>query len=180
MDNHPEKLEFEIDREGLRRSLRAGFLIAWGSLFGLMMILVVLFAVPRGLEAGLSSGLKVFAWGTVSTALISSIGYFGFTVRTLQRAVQAVSLKVDGPYLLVQSYDIGSRSWHDRKLHFKSIVDYGIMEDSHMRRYGVKALKLTTLSGGISSNVLVPAVRNCHQVRDLLAEIDLERENHGT
>jgi hypothetical protein len=56
-------------------------------------------------------------------------------------------------------------------------VDYGIMENSNMRRFGIQALKLTTLSGGLSSDVVVPAVRNCQQVRDLLSEIDLAREN---
>lgn len=180
MDNHPEKLEFEIDREGLRRSLKAGFLAAWGILFGFSMFLGGMMALSNGQRTGLASGLTILAEWTAVTVFLIFAGYIIFTRRTLIRAVEAVSLKVDGPYLLVQTYEVATRSWHDRKLHFKSIVDYGIMEDSHMRRYGVKALKLTTLSGGMSSNVLVPAVRNCHQVRDLLAEIDLARENHGS
>ncbi len=177
MDNHPEKLEFEIDREGLRRSLRAGFLIAWGVLFGFSMFLGGMVALSNGQDAGIALGLKILAYWTAGTVVVIFAGYFMFTRRTLNRAVQAISMKVDGPYLLVQTYVVPSRSWHDRKLHFKSIVDYGIIEDSNMRRYGIKALKLTTLAGGMSSDVIVPAVRNCQQVRDLLSAIDLAREN---
>jgi hypothetical protein len=177
MDSHPDKIEFEIDREGLRRSLRASFLTAWAGLGGFLMFFCGALAISRGQDAGLSSGLKLLTLCAVGTAAILFVGYFTLTRRTLNRCVDAVSLKVDGPYLLVHTYEVGSRSWHDRKLHFKSIVDYGIFENSNMRRYGVKALKLTTMAGGLSSDVIIPAVRNCQQVRDLLSEIDHAREN---
>lgn len=177
MDTHQDKIEFEIDRDGLRRSLKAGYLTAWAILFAVMMLPGGLIGLTRGLEAGTLSGLKCLAYWAAGAAAICYMGYFTGTRKTLNRRVEAVSLKVDGPYLLVQTYELPGGSWHDRKLHFKSIVDYGIVEDSNMRRHGIQSLNLTTLAGGKSSEVIVPAVRNCQQVRDLLSEIDLAREN---
>ena len=161
METHPDKIEFEIDREGLRRSLRANSLTAWKALFGFSMFMGGMVELSYGQNAGMPAGLKFFACWVACTVAIISVGYFTLTRRTLIRAVDATHLKVDGSYLLVQTYDVASRSWHDRKLHFKSIVDYGIFENSNMRRYGVKALKLTTMAGGLSSDVIIPAVRNC-------------------
>jgi hypothetical protein len=81
-----------------------------------------------------------------------------------------------GPYLLVRTYDLLSGQWHDRKLHFKIIVDYDIVEDTWMRRYGIQSLRLSTLAGGMSS-IIIPAVKDCRKTRDLLNEIDHAREN---
>jgi len=180
MENHPDKIEFEIDREGLRRSLKAGYLTAWAALFAVFMLPGGMIALARGQDAGFPSGLKFLACWAAGTAVISCVGYFTSFRETLRRRVEAVSLKVDGPYLLIRTYELPSASWHDRKLHFKSIVDYGIVENSNMRRHGIQSLKLTTLAGGSSSDVIVPAVRNCQQVRDLLSEIDHARENDGS
>lgn len=177
MDNHPDKIEFEIDREGLRRSLRVTFLVGWAVLFAFLTIFGGVGAMARVQDVGISSGLKFFAYWTAGTTAFSCVGYFAFTRRTLNRCVNSVSLKVDGPYLLVHYYEAATRSWHDRKFHFKSIVDYGIIETSTMRRHGIQSLNLTTVAGGRSSDVVVPAVRNCVQVRDLLSEIDHAREN---
>lgn len=177
MDTHPEKIEFEIDRDGLRRSLRAGYRTAWAIFFAVMMMPGGMVALARGLEGGISSGLRCLAYWIAGAGAICCAGYFAGSRKTLNRRVETVSLKVEGPYLLVQSYEVPNGSWHDRKLHFKSIVDYGIIEDSNMRRHGIQSLNLTTLAGGKSSDILIPAVRNCEQVRDLLSEIDHAREN---
>jgi hypothetical protein len=58
MDTHPDKIEFKIDREGLRRSLRASFLTTWAVLFGLFMVLGGMVALSNGQHAGIASGLK--------------------------------------------------------------------------------------------------------------------------
>lgn len=177
MDIHPDKIEFEIDREGFLRSLRVTFLIGWAVLFAFLMLFGGLAAMGRVKNVNVSSGLKFLAYWTTGVATFSCAGYFAFTRRTLNRCVNSVSLKVDGPYLLVHYYEAATRSWHDRKFHFKSIVDYGIIESSNMRRHGIQALNLTTVAGGRSSDVVIPAVKDCEKVRDLLTEIDQAREN---
>jgi hypothetical protein len=177
MDTHPPKMEFEIDRDGLRRSLISEYLLLMALFAGFLMFIGLMIALGRAGNLGIASGVTFLACWITGLIALFSWRYFVFTRKTLGHGLDSISLKVDGPYLLVQTYDVLNGSWHDRKLHFKSIVDYGIHENSKMRRFGIQALKLTTLAGGASSDVIVPAVRNCRQVRDLLSEIDHAREN---
>ena len=65
----------------------------------------------------------------------------------------------------------------DRKLHFRSIVDYATTQDSLMRRFGIHALQMATTAGGQNTNLIIPGVKDCLRVRDLLADIDRQREN---
>jgi hypothetical protein len=46
-----------------------------------------------------------------------------------------------------------------------------------MRYFGIHALRMTTTGGGQNANVIVPGVKDCLRVRDLLADIDRLREN---
>ena len=67
---------------------------------------------------------------------------------------------------IIPAIDLINGQWHDRKLHFKVVVDYDIIEDDWMRRYQIQYLRLNTLSGGMASAIVIPAVKDCEKVRD--------------
>ena len=64
----------------------------------------------------------------------------------------------------------------DRKLHFRSIVDYAAVDDILMRRFGLMALRMNTTGGGLDSTINLIGIKDCLKVRDMLAEIDSIRE----
>jgi hypothetical protein len=176
MDNYPETIEFEIDRDALRRSLITRSVCSSAFLMAMFMGLGLVFSMGVGSDAGVVRGFQVFGYWLAAVLIVGSSGYFFYTHPRIRRAVKDVDLRVEGPYLLVRTYDLLSGQWHDRKLHFKIIVDYDIVEDTWMRRYGIQSLRLSTLAGGMSS-IIIPAVKDCRKTRNLLNEIDHAREN---
>jgi hypothetical protein len=66
----------------------------------------------------------------------------------------------------------------DRKLHFRAMVDYAVVQDPLMRLFAISALQMTTTGAGQSSTIIVPGVTHCESVRDLLSQIDRCREDH--
>jgi len=53
-----------------------------------------------------------------------------------------------------------------------------VVQGPLMRRYGVEALRMSTVAaGGQNSFLTIHGVKDCLRVRDMLAEIDSQREN---
>ncbi|MGB6220638.1 hypothetical protein [Haloferula sp.] len=98
------------------------------------------------------------AWAT-GTVYASTIGY-----RRGSRRADQFRARVEGAFLRI--IDLKS----DRKIHFNQIVDYQIDESDSPN---VATLSMNTSSGG---RVIIPAVINALETRDLLAEVDSERE----
>ncbi|MEM9481823.1 MAG: hypothetical protein AAGA58_19405, partial [Verrucomicrobiota bacterium] len=73
-------------------------------------------------------------------------------------------------------FKIGNRQSKDRKIHFNAIVDYAVIHNKLMGKVGIDALELSTKAGGADSTVTILGVKDCHRIRDLLAEIDVQRE----
>lgn len=176
MNTYPETMQFEIDREALRRSLIAKSVCSYAFLMAMFLLLGLVFSIGVASDAGVVRGFQVFGCWLAGVFIVGSSIFLFYTHPRVRRAVKDVDLRVEGPYLMVRTYDLLSGQWHDRKLHFKIIVDYDIVEDLWMRRYGIQSLRLSTLAGGMSS-IIIPAVKDCRKTRDLLNEIDHAREN---
>ena len=46
-----------------------------------------------------------------------------------------------------------------------------------MRYFGIYALQMATTAGGQNTSLIIPGVKDCLRVRDLLADIDSQREH---
>ena len=179
-DPHPQQLEIEIDRPRLRTYLRMKAALSWllllgsfGAVFGMLateetlkegvrpwtdVILILLTGLARGLTIGL---------------LVAAGAYLLFSHYVLGRFASELQLRVEGPFLRLRQHMLVSS---DRKLHFRAIVDYAVVQDPLMRLFAISALQMTTTGSGLNSTINVPGVTHCESVRDLLSEIDRCRE----
>ncbi len=181
-DSYPESFTIEIEREKLCRYLRRLWvllpcvLFIWlGAMFGLawtlgdeprkefdsVMDVVIAFCLGPGL--GVAIGVML----VVST-------YFLFIHRAAKRYAESWQVSVEGPFLRIKE---GVSSIQDRKLHFRAIIDYTYFQDSAMRKCGIEGIELTTMAGGQNSTIRIKGIKNALEVRDMLSEIDRQREN---
>ena len=181
-DPYPEHFELEIDRERLRRYLRVHWFLAWMTLF-----------TSFGAVFGMASAIDEFEknpvnfWVAVSTAaqctgMGAAIGfggavvmYFVFSHYLAARYADALRVNVEGAFLRIRERSL--LEFRDRRLHFRSIVDYVVVQGWLMRRFNIAALQMTTTGGGPKSTIQIPGVRDCLQVRDALSHIDRLREH---
>jgi hypothetical protein len=180
-DSYPDHFTIEIERERLRRYLRTKYLLSWllclgffGGLFGFASASA---AFDRGIEswqAAVVLASKSIAIGVGVSSLIALFVYLLFSHHLASRFASSVELTVEGAFLRIRQHTY-IRS--DRKLHFRSIVDYAATQDFLMRRFGLHALQMTTIAGGPTSRINVPGVKDCLRVRDLLADVDQKREH---
>ena len=184
IDSYPSHLTIEIDRVRLRKFLCMRSLIAWATVFTLFGGLFGFVAFAKAMEAAENSGLSGGAAAICGAlALMKSIGissvlallaFFIFSFRSDTRTARNLEVTIEGSFLRVRQF---AHSMTDRKLHFRSIVDYTTYQDSLMRRCGIHSLQMTTIGGGPTSTVMIPGVKDCLKVRDMLSEIDHLREN---
>lgn len=154
--------------------LALGFI---GGLFGLIS------PIER-IENGRTEGIRdiVFQlslgvlYGILISTVIATILYFIFSHFRAKKISESQALEVEGPFLHV-SQNAGFVK-QDRKIHFRAITDFSVIEDKRMRRYGIQALHMNTTSGSQTGFIRVDGVKEGDQMRDLLAEIDILRENH--
>jgi hypothetical protein len=180
-DSYPEHFAIEIEREQLRRYLRARYLLSWilclgffGGLFGFASATAEL---DRGIESWQAAvGLAVMhiTIGVGISTLIALCLYLLLSHYYAARFASSIELAVEGAFLRIRQHTYISS---DRKLHFRSIVDYTATQDFLMRYFGIHALQMTTIAGGPTSKIYVPGVKDCLRVRDLLAHIDQKREH---
>lgn len=142
-----------------------------------------------GLERGGTQTNKNFADSvgatftnySVNAAVGITIGLaIGFSIYLMlyhlpiKKRADAVQLSVDGPFLRFREGFLFKR---DRRLHFRSIVDYAYYEGPLMRYCGIAGISMNTMSGGQNCTIQIPAVKDAEKVRDLLSEIDRQRED---
>ena len=180
-DQYPSTLNIEIDRDRLRNYLRVKWLFSWalplcffGGMFGLATLGK---AIDHGFPSRAAAVLfvaKGIGIGIGITLLISLFCYFVFSHRLASRLAASLEVSVEGAFLRVRQH---TSVLSDRKLHFRSIVDYATTQDFLMRYFGIHALQMATTAGGQNTNLIIPGVKDCLRVRDLLADIDGQREN---
>lgn len=182
-DPYPEKLEIEIDREALRRYLRAKWFVAWagllslfGGFFGFLFATKELDKHPFALRSVLIAAAQGVGGGATSGFALGSLLYLAFCHSTAARYANALRVRVEGPFLRIHQ-DAVFNTCADHRLHFRSIVDYVVVEGPLLRRFKIAELQMTTTGGGQNSTLHVPGIRNCLEARDTLSEIDRLREN---
>jgi hypothetical protein len=180
--SHPESFEIEIDRLKLAKfwqkqwGLLAGMpFLGLGALFSLGVYLGpenrqdfdstmgVVLASAIGISIGLAIG-----------ALLLAVVYFLFIQPSAKREAKALQVSVEGPFFRIKT---GSKHIRDRKLHFKSIIDYTYYQDPMMKECEIGGIALTTMAGGQNSTIRIQGIKNALEIRDLLSEIDSHREN---
>lgn len=110
---------------------------------------------------------------------LGSLGYLLISHRRAGSEADAVSLRVEGPFVRVT---FGCLTHVDRKLHFRSIVDYSLVDGPLRRRLGLRTLVMTVPAvvspgGPPGGSVLLTGVKDAERVRDELATLDAEREH---
>jgi hypothetical protein len=180
-DSYPATLNVEIDRDRLRNYLRVKWFLAWalpllffGSMFGFA-------SISNALEHGLVSRVDAVwaiaghtAAGMGISFLIALLCYLLFSHWIASRLAASLEVTVEGSFLHVRQQ---TAVLSDRKLHFRSIVDYAATQDMLMRYFGIFALQMATTAGGQNTNLVIPGVKDCMRVRDVLADIDRLREH---
>jgi hypothetical protein len=180
-DQYPSHFAIEIDRVRLRRYLRAKWYLSWSLLFLLFSGLPMLGFLVEEFERGIRSNremvvavAKAVGIALAGSQLLALFLYRIFSHGVAARWAESIELTVEGPFLRLRQHFL---SLTDRKLHFRSIVDYTTAQDFFMRWFGIETLQMTTIAGGNSSAVNVRGVKDCLKVRDMLSEIDRQREN---
>ncbi|MDB5327486.1 MAG: hypothetical protein JWM57_3055, partial [Phycisphaerales bacterium] len=103
------------------------------------------------------------------------IGYV-LSVRTIPTYVDTLLLRVEGPFLRVRKRVAGIEQ--DRKIHFRMLHVYSTQQTAGMKKLGISTLAITTSVDQQSNRTIsIPAVKDCLKIRDMLAEIDNQREN---
>ncbi|MDA3872613.1 MAG: hypothetical protein PF795_01455 [Kiritimatiellae bacterium] len=182
-DPHPTSFEIEIDRESLCKYLRYTWLRGWTfaiSFFGLLFGLIFsLERIADGKFEGLHHLIFLLTTGPIYGILIGMavaiVLYFMLCHFRAKRISETLSLKVDGAFLQITQHLIGSKI--DRKIHFRAVTDFSVIEDNRMRKYNIKALQMNTTGGSPTGLIRIDGVKDCDNVRDMLAEIDSLREN---
>lgn len=176
MEMHPERFQIEIDRVRLKAYLLSQSTILWTILLGFIVLFGIAISVSAAPNEWSLGALQIVGLAFIGGLVLCGLGFVTLSLPRIRRVVRDTELWVEGVYLRVKTYDWVCREWHDRKLHFKVIVDYDIVEDRWMRRFGIQTLRLQTIGGGLST-ISIPAVKDCAKVRDTLSDLDREREN---
>ncbi len=178
---HPVNLSIEIDRDLLRRYLRTQAFLAWAAPMcvfgGVLGFGAISRIIERGnMTAGAACALasKAIAIGVSAAFLLAALCYLIVSHRIAARRAATLEVTVEGAFLRVRQHELVET---DRKLHFRSIVDYSANQDFLMRQFGIHSLQLATTAGGQNGTLVIPGVKDCLKARDLLAEIDAQREN---
>ena len=178
-DRHPHSIRFDFDRENLRRYLRIKWALAWmltlgglGAFFSTIRIGDALERAGTLTADNAATCLRFLATGTGAGFLLGAVCYLGFSHFRAGRLAATLSLEVEGAFLRISQ---GGLFKSDRKLHFRSIIDYSVVEGPLRRRFGLRTLVMT-IPGGPAGMISIGGLHDCDAVRDMLAEIDAARE----
>ena len=178
-DPYPQDLEIEIDRSRLRAYLRAKWFVSWAIVLGMFGMMFGLAGIGGILDQGMYSWKAILLISVMGIGiglglalLLAGAAYLVFNHRSAGRFADELRVSVEGPFLRIQQRLVVAS---DRKLHFRAIVDYAVVQDPLMRLFDVQALQMQTT--GTSATITVPGVKDCLKARDLLSEIDGQREN---
>ena len=181
-DSYPYTIEFDIDRDALRRYLRVKWFISWVAGFAFFGGTIGFSTVTRRLDNhdfhGVQELLTLLATGIgrglVGSLILATVFYFLLSHGLASVTAASLRVTVEGAFLRIIQH---GHVRLDRKVHFRSIVDYTTLEGGLMRRFGIMALHMTTIGGGNQTGLQILGIRGCPDARDKLAEIDALREN---
>jgi hypothetical protein len=192
-DSYPASFVIEIDRERLTKYFRVRSLLLWGIVLSFLGGLLggPAFLPERGARLPFREAVlnlvRSFAEGVGLGLVLALLIYAIFCHRRAARRAAYLEVTVEGPFLRVrqQTHKLNNatasptvyRISSDRKLHFRSIIDYTVTQDFLMRYCEIYALEMTTPAAGLASFLVIPGVKDCLKVRDMLSEIDRVREN---
>jgi membrane protein YdbS with pleckstrin-like domain len=177
-DSYPESFPIEIEREKLCRYWRIEallMLLFFGAFFGTQFGIVSATSRHAAMELDswttvpLRMGIGLLIGSAIAVVIYGIVGHYSSRLR-----VNRLEISVEKQYFRI-SEGVFIRS--DRKLHFRSIVDYSCFSGPLMRFCGIEGLMLTTTAGGRYSTIRLKGVENALEVRDMLSLIDAHREN---
>ncbi len=181
-DKYPSAFTIAIDRERLRGYLRTGSLIAWTGVLAIFGALFGFATITKAIDSGELHSMRELII-LIATHTLIGMGA-GITVGLVcylclshwQSALAAryIAVSVDGPFLCIQR---GAFIRSDRKIHFRCIHDYTVIDHWLARRFGIQTLQMTVSGGGQHPFILIPGIKDALKTRDMLAEIDSQREN---
>jgi len=182
-DTYPVNFTIEIDRPLLRKYLQwrwsRSVVVVVACFFGIFGFAGSVDYIRDHATSQLGAILYMAGAVVISVALslvASAVIYFGFVRRRVARYVDSLNVSVEGPFLRIREDGL---VLIDRKIHFRSIHDYSTVQDSPMRKFGMYSLSFTTSgfrSAHHGANAIL-GIKDCEKVRDMLAEIDAQREN---
>ncbi len=182
-DKYPEVIEFDVERDLLRKFLRKQWFYMWIGLAALPGFFIgLLVALPKQHEhfeyKGILDTMQLVSRG-VGTGILISISiafalYFLTSYRYADRVAKTLRVIVEGPFLRIVQFQ--QYSTIDRKIHFRAIVDYATVGDDKKKKSDLSILRMTTIGGGLHSTIQIAGLSNCEKVRDMLVEIDSIRE----
>jgi len=180
-DKYPETIDIKFDRDALCLYWRLkGFIgismvfIFIGGLFGLAQSEDRVGALRDG-----NGGDILFAFvegigiGVLIALAISLLFYAFFQHRQARRRADKLVARVEGAFLRV--IDVGTIH-RDRKLHFRSILDYSVTQGWLRKKMGIESILLTTPGASVNALIQLPGVEDWENIRDMLAAVDAARE----
>ena len=182
-DSYAENFEIEIDREPLTRYLLAQHRMAWFYVMLFVGVCVASISATDYFAAHAALPRTAIFWAVgwrflcivVAFQLVGVIGCM-LSARTVTTYVECLLLAVEGPFLRVRKCVVGVE--RDRKFHFHLLLIYSTKQDTRMKKLGISTLIITTSVGADATRTIeVPGVKDCLKVRDMLSEIDRQREN---
>lgn len=181
--NTPASAEivYSFDHDRLRRYLRVRGFILWVGALGALGAFFGLPAAGKKLEISrLDVPTKIIAAarstgiGFGCGALIGAFCYLTLTHFRSSTEARAFSLRVDGPFVRLKT---GGFMHTDRKIHFRSVIDYSVVDGPLRRRFGLQTLQMTVPAGVPNGLIQLTGLRDCERVRDELAALDAAREH---
>jgi membrane protein YdbS with pleckstrin-like domain len=177
-DSYPESFPIEIEREKLCRYWRLEALLTllfFGAFLGTQFGLVsatnrhAMMELDSWITIPLRMGIGLLIGSTIAVVIYGIVGHYLSRLR-----VNRLEISVEKQYF---HFSEGVFVRSDRKLHFRSIVDYSCFSGPLMRFCGIEGLMLTTTAGGRYSTIRLKGIKNALEIRDVLSEIDAQREN---
>lgn len=176
---HPHTFEIEIDRKEFARIAAKSFR-STAFLFILplsTLITALVMAEPLNQSETLSEILGTFlvlvtAVCTLAAGLIYCL-HISIGKRLAKRRAKGFHAIIDGEFLTIIDGP------QNRKTHFRHIHDYTVAFENHKKRPNMGSVLMNAFI--VNGNTLraplrIPAVPNALEIRDLLAEVDAERE----
>jgi hypothetical protein len=170
----PHTFDIAIDRNEFIRHHARLEALAFSLLFGVIMFFVSLFCHAQIVDETTHSWLPIlsllgcFFTAAVIVYLLGTL--YESTIGRLRASRRADQFKVSVEGAFLRIIDLKS----DRKIHFRQIVDYQI-KDRNASDIGLLSM-MTTAGGQQNSTITIPAINNALATRDLLAEVDAQRE----
>jgi membrane protein YdbS with pleckstrin-like domain len=183
MPNTPASAEivYTFHHDRLRRYLRVRGFVLWVGTLGMLGALLGFPAAGKKLDSPrydvrtkLIAASRAAGIGFGAGALLGAFCYVALTHFRSSAEARTASLRVDGPFVRLKT---GGFMHTDRKIHFRSIIDYAVVDGPLRRRFGLQTLQMTVPTGVPNGLIQLTGLHDCERVRDELAALDAAREH---